>query len=65
MQEHFPGFSDEELYVVVKDGFTCFGRVSHDRERIARGEKITMGKYYYVGLRALYQSPNSTLAKLV
>ena len=63
--DHFPGFSDEELYVIVKSGCTCVGQITHDRERISNGEQVSMGKYYYIGLRATYQSPHSVVAKLI
>ena len=63
--DHFHGFSDEELYVIVKSGCTCVGQITHDRERISNGEQVSMGKYYYIGLRATYQSPHSVVAKLI
>lgn len=64
LNDNFPGFSDEELFMNRIQGKTLPERIQHDRNRVAKGDRITMGKMYYATLRDLYRSPNSAHARL-
>ena len=64
LHDHFPGFSDEELFVNKINDATCADKLMEDKQRVERGEKVIMGKLYYESMRRCYRTVDNPLKKL-
>lgn len=62
--DNFRSFSDEQVFQMVRDGQTLFGRLCRDKKRYDAGE-LTMGKHYYATNRALYRRDSDPMAKIL
>lgn len=59
LHDNFAGFSEEEMFINEVHGRSLAQQIRYDRQRSHAGEKVVMGKGYYLELRKLYQSQQS------
>jgi hypothetical protein len=62
--DHFPMFTEEDMYITQVDGRTLNQTIREDRQRMQNGDKLVMGNLYYAKLRDKFQGRDSVWAKL-